>query len=75
MLNTDGSILGTATVEFENTDQVKTEQERMKEFVDDLNALYAKHGYQVAAAIIPVSTNHGTWELGIQMSIVKLEPK
>ena len=53
---------------------VKTDQDKMQDFVNEYNALCKKHGYQVAAAIIPVSTNHGTWELGIQMSIVKLEP-
>lgn len=51
---------------------VKTDQEKMQDFVNEYNALCQKHGYQVAGAIIPVSTNHGTWELGIQMSINKL---
>ena len=51
---------------------VKNDQEKMQDFVNEYNELCQKHGYQVAAAIIPVPTNHDTWELGIQMSINKL---
>ena len=56
-------------------DQTKTEQEKMKEFVDELNALYAKHGYQIAGQLVWVSTNHNTYEAAVQLSVVKFEPK
>jgi hypothetical protein len=39
----------------------KTEQENMRDFVNELSALYAKRGYQVAGQLVWVNINHTTY--------------
>jgi hypothetical protein len=58
-----------------DTEESKNDQEKMREFVDEYNAICAKYKLQIVASPTWIITNHGSYELTIQMSINKFEPK
>lgn len=51
---------------------VKDEKTLMQEFANEYNALCEKHGFQISAVPTWVATNHGSFEMAISVSIVRL---
>ena len=56
-------------------DQTKTDQEKMQDFVNEYNALCGKHKLQIGAKPDWIMTNHGSYEMVVQLSVVKAEGK
>jgi len=48
------------------------EQTAEQQFIEEYNALCRLHGLQIAAQPNWVSTNHGSYEIVVQLMIVKL---
>jgi len=51
----------------------KTGQERMQDFVNEYSALCKRYKYQINAQPRWIITNHGSYELTIQLSVKEVE--
>jgi len=51
--------------------ETKTEEEKQKAFVTEYDELCQKHGYKIAPQPKFVPTNHGSFEIAIEMILIK----
>jgi len=49
-----------------------TEQQKVANFVEDYNTLCKLHGLQIAASPAWAPTNHGSFEMTVQLTVVKI---
>jgi hypothetical protein len=50
------------------------DEAKAKEFVEAYNKLCAEMGFRLAAAPMLLPTNHGTYEVGVQLQVVENPP-
>jgi hypothetical protein len=49
----------------------KSQQEIMQDFSNEYVALCQKYGCEIIAQPVWIATNHGTYELSLQLTVVK----
>ena len=55
--------------------QPLTEQQKITNFVEEYNELCKRHGLQISAQPAWIPTNHGSFEMAVQVVVVKMEQK
>ena len=56
----------------QTTEQSLTEQQKITKFAEEYNTLCKQYGLQIVAQPTWVPTNHGSFEMTMQMTVVKI---
>lgn len=54
---------------------LESEEQKVQDFITEYNNLCKKHGYSITSQPAWLGTNHGSFEMTVQMSVNKLEQK